>query len=536
MRRSLLNFIGNLSSAPGGYKAGWVHKLICAKLERFAKDIRAGRSPRLMLFMPPRTGKSEIASKMFPAWYLGHNPNHELIACSYAVALPMDFSRKIKEVLQSKTYEHVFPRARLDRNAKAAEGWKTTEGGAYVAAGVSGPITGKGAHCLIIDDPVKDAEEADSETVRQKTWDWYGSTARTRLAPGGGILLIMTRWHDDDLAGKLLRVEQELRKEIEEEVESASTEQERDEAMERYKTLENWEVVDLKALAESDEWWDKRGGGIVYEPPSTKRAQKSRVLLRKKGEALHPDRFDRVSLLKIRNTLQPRHWSALYQQNPTPDEGSHFTRDMLRFVPNVPSYEDMTVLVAWDLAIGQRQSNDFTVGAVGGLSYTGDLFLLEVIRGRMTSQDIAETVVDVGWRYSASVTGIERGQLELAVRPLIDAEMKRKKHFITLTEGREALVPITDKVTRSRPLQGLMQQGKVHLPQDQMWTETVVGELLRFPHGVYDDCVDALSWLARLATRTMPPRNPVEELRKRKPPSWKDKLRNMQGRKNWRAA
>ena len=191
-RRSLLPFVQRLNER---YLAGWVHKDICRRLEKFSDDVAKGLSPRLMLLMPPRSGKSELCSRAFPSWHLGRNPRHEIIACSYNVSLAMTFSKKVKEVLQDPVFHPVFD-IRLDPNNQSAEEWaldrsaNRTHAGGYVAAGVGGGITGKGAHLLIIDDPLKNAEEADSADTREKLWDWYGSTAYTRLAPGGGVLVV----------------------------------------------------------------------------------------------------------------------------------------------------------------------------------------------------------------------------------------------------------------------------------------------------------------------------------------------------------
>lgn len=186
-RRRLLPFIQRFNPQ---YKAGWVHKDICRRLERFSRDVAAQKSPRLMLLMPPRHGKSEIASRNFPAWHLGQYPDHEMIACSYNVALAMTFSRKVKDIISDPLYTPVFP-TQLDPNNQGAEAWALQGArGGYVAAGIGGPITGRGAHVLLIDDPVKNAEEADSEDIRNKIWEWYLSTAYSRLAPGGGVLII----------------------------------------------------------------------------------------------------------------------------------------------------------------------------------------------------------------------------------------------------------------------------------------------------------------------------------------------------------
>lgn len=186
-RRKLMPFIQRFNPK---YQAGWVHKDITRRLERFSKEVAEGKSPRLMLLMPPRHGKSEIASRNFPAWHMGQYPDHEFIACSYNVSLAMDFSRKVKQIISDPLYKSVFE-TELDPNNQSTETWGLSGSrGGYVAAGIGGAITGKGAHILLIDDPVKNAEEADSADTREKVWEWYLSTAYSRLAPGGGVLII----------------------------------------------------------------------------------------------------------------------------------------------------------------------------------------------------------------------------------------------------------------------------------------------------------------------------------------------------------
>ena len=209
-----------------------MHEDICRRLERFSQQVEDGLSPRLMLLMPPRHGKSELASRMFPSWHLGRFPDHEFIACSYNVSLAMSFSRKVKEVMSDPVYQGIFE-TRLHPDFQAAEEWAISgHRGGYVAAGVGGGITGKGAHVLTIDDPIKNAEEAASADLREKLWEWYTSTAYTRLAPGGGVLIIQTWWHDDDLAG---RVQQAMNDDPE---------------------ADQFEVVKYPAIAEADEWLD----------------------------------------------------------------------------------------------------------------------------------------------------------------------------------------------------------------------------------------------------------------------------------------
>lgn len=502
-RRRLLHFVKRFKP---DYDAGWVHHDICRRLEKFVRDVEAGKSPRLMLFMPPRHGKSLLASDFFPSWALGGHPHFEIIASSYAVSLPIEFSRNIRSRLEDKSYHAVFPQgARLRADSKSAEAWRTRQGGGYVAAGVGGGITGKGAHILIVDDPIKDAQEADSETVRSGVWNWWGSTAYTRLAPGGGVLVIQTRWHDDDLSGRLVQQMQDAIKE------GAPADE-----------IDDWEIVQYPAIAEDDEWLLPDGSIYRGHLVSTEIAHR----LRRKGAALHPARFDKKRLMRIKRGLQPRHWSALYQQNPMPDEGEHFTKDMLRYTASVPPLKYMKLFAAADLAIGLKQQNDYSVIAIGGLDWQDQIYVVDIIRFKGDTFKIVEALIAAQKKYDLEMVGIEKGQLELAIKPVLEKRMRETRTYLNLAEGDMALVPITDKLTRARPLQGRMQQGMVYLLNTQPWLEATVHELLRFPGGVNDDIVDALAWLVRLIMKQTPPAPPGAD-RKRK--SWRDNLNSLMG-------
>ena len=188
-RRRLLPFVQRFRPK---YVAGWVHEDVCRRLERFVRDVEAGKEPRLLMMMPPRAGKSELGSRNFPAWALGQHPDWEIIAASHTGSLTMSLSRYIRDLLRDPAYQAVFPAARLDPSSQSVENWNLTGGGGYLAAGVGTGITGRGAHILLLDDLVKDIEAADSPTIKENTWEWYISTAYSRLAPGGGVLGIMT--------------------------------------------------------------------------------------------------------------------------------------------------------------------------------------------------------------------------------------------------------------------------------------------------------------------------------------------------------
>jgi predicted phage terminase large subunit-like protein len=463
-RKRLLPFVEKFNP---DYNAGWVHKDVCKRLEQFSRDVVDQKSPRLMLFMPPRHGKSTLASVSFPAWHLGRNPEHEFISCSYSGSLAMGFSRKVRQVLREPTYKAVF-KTRLDPDSQSAEAWLTTGGGGFVAAGVGGGITGKGAHVLVIDDPVKNREDAESQNNRDANWDWYTSTAYTRLAPGGGVLVILTRWHDDDLAGRLLK----------------SALQGGDE----------WEVVRYPAIAEEDEEF------------------------RKAGEALHPERYSVEALRRIEKAVGPRDWSALYQQNPVADDGQYFTRGMVNYYDPEDIDEDaMRYYCAWDLAIGKNDRNDYSVGIVVGINDRDDMFVMDVVRGRFDGFELVERILDLYEQWKPSIIGIEKGHIEMALGPFLEKRVRERglfeAYFKDLKTGRR------DKEARARAIQGRMQQGKVYFPRDAAFSGPLIAELLRFPNGTHDDQVDALSWIGLMMTEFSTYQAPVVHI-----PSWRDKL------------
>jgi len=463
-RKRLLPFVERFNPE---YNAGWVHKDICKRLEKFSKEVADKKSPRLMLSMPPRHGKSTLASIAFPAWHLGRNPQHEVISCSYSGGLAMVFSRKVRGLLREPGYKMAFP-TRLDPESQSAEAWLTTTGGGFVAAGVGGGITGKGAHVLVIDDPVKNREDAESQNNRDSTWDWYTSTAYTRLAPGGGVLVILTRWHDDDLAGRLLRAEND--------------------------GGDQWEVVRYPALADEEEKF------------------------REIGEALHPERYNLDSLSRIRKAVGPRDWSALYQQNPVADDGEYFTRKMINYYESDDiNQEQMRYYVAWDLAIGQRDRNDYSVGICIGVDEHDRLYIMDLIRGRYDGFELVEKILDFYEQWKPSIIGIEKGHIEMALGPFLEKRVRERglyeAYFKDLKTGRR------DKEARARAIQGRMQQGMVFFPKDAIFTGPLVAELLRFPNGIHDDQVDALAWLGLMMTEFATYKAPVI-----KEPSWRDRL------------
>jgi predicted phage terminase large subunit-like protein len=400
----------------------------------------------------------------------------------YNTELPIYFSRRCRDLVRSPEYRAIFPHTVLDEESKAVDHWRVTQGGSYRAVGVSAGQTGLGAHCLIIDDPIKNIEEADSSLIRDKLWDWYQSTAYTRLAPGGGVLVIQTRWHYDDLAGRLLAPD----------------------AHDKFK------VVRYPALAEEYEYWTHTRELVTSTVPLQ---DPTLTLLRQPGDPLHPERYDKPQLEAIRATLQPRLWASLYQQRPSPEEGAIFTREMFKYCPSdTPTLSPTTpyrVLVTVDFAIGQKQQNDFSVISV--LYQTLDdedlLYVADIKRFKAASLDIIEAILATLRHYRAQsqrryvLLGVEDGQIWRSIKPLFQKRQREERLYVPLQE----LKPLTDKVARARPLQGRMQQGRVIFPHSAPWLAEAQSELLTFPAGVHDDIVDALAWGAHLALLSSSP-------------------------------
>jgi predicted phage terminase large subunit-like protein len=787
------------------------------------------KSPRLMLLVPPRHGKSTLASISFPAWHLGHNPIHEIVNVGYNLDLPMTFSKKVRQTFRDPLYGAIFSDAQLNPESQGAEAWNLTRGGGFTAVGVGGGLTGKGAHILTVDDPIKNIEDADNVNVRAALWDWYQSTAYTRLAPGGGVLIIeclvgdtlvtmadgsrrrldeispgdyvlswsngeqvparvsaVTPQGEDNIfclrtgnntvygnarhpflsaSGKWVRMV-DVKKgdyliasgaEVQHTghrlspqrawllgfmfgdgwvVERARTSMDRSGTMKyptkAYQTcfargvyedinervltvmeaefgvrmnpnggkkfvsenaalgrwfldhglrggahgkrvpawvfaepievrkafiggfceadghvtkkgrmtigLCNYEFVsDIRALARSagyrpsnisvytklqqapgsptpvlannvnvqwqlapqpepfyevtvrgvtpagraqvydlsiegthnfiadglvthNTWWndDDLAGRLQQLARSDPQADQFEIvrypaiaeeyeyrdrqsliitrvpaagvlhpadttheLLRSPGECLHHDRYPIEALKRIKANMAPRIWSALYQQNPVPDEGMYFKQENFRYQRVQPEPYNKFVYTAWDFAIGEKQQNDWTVGATILQDESDSLHVLDINRFKGDSFAIVEAILDTAEPFLKHhnftyLLGFEDGQIFRSIEPLLKKRMTERR----LYPSYEVLKPLSDKIARARALQGRMQQGRVIFPESSSWLETARQELLRFPAGAHDDIVDALAWAVNLCIGKAPPR--VKEAKKVK--TWRDRL------------
>lgn len=501
-RRRLLPFIQRFRPK---YDAGWVHEDICRRMERFVQAVAKGEEPRLLLMCPPRMGKSEIASRHLPAWVLGQHPDWEIIAASHTSSLTLSFSRYIRDLLRDPAYQTVFPNGRLDPSSQSIENWNTTSGGGYLAAGVGTGITGRGAHILLLDDLCKDLEAADSPTISDNTWEWYGSTAYTRLAPGGGVLGVMTWWSENDWAGRIQKV-----------MESGEG--------------DRFEIVRYPAINEDGDEY------ILEHLPAEPIRQFSKDeivpegarLTRKHNTAVHPARYTTEAMLRIKRNLiatgQKRVWQALYQQNPTPDDGLFFTKEMFRYAPALPSQHRCRVYQSWDFAISSTNESDYTVGTTLYQDEHDNLFVADVRRFRSSdSIYIIDTILDYAAEWKATLLGFEDGQIWKAMQSQFDKRCSERKHYPSY----EILKPLTDKMVRAHPLRGRMQAGKIWFLDKAPWLTELINEMTRFPAGKHDDQIDSLAWNVRLTLGRHAPK-PLTPPKKIK--SWKDALKGARSR------
>ena len=493
-RRKILPFIQRFRPK---YTAGWVHKDICRRVERFVEQVEQGLSPRLLLLCPPRTGKSEIGSRHVAPWALGKHPEWEIIATSNSASLSLSFSRYIRDLMRDPGYQTVFPETKLDPSSQSVENWNLTRGGGYMAAGVGTGIVGRGAHCLLVDDIVRDMESADSPTIRENIWEWYMSVAYTRLAPGGGVLGILTWWNEDDWAGRIIQ------------------------AME-HGDGDKFEVVKYPAINDHGDEYILPDDSIAQFPPGSPPPPPGSRLTRPMGTAIHPERYTTEMMLRIKKNLiaggQKRVWDALYQQNPTPDDGNYFTKDMFRYYGTAPARNELYVYQAWDFAISEGKDSDYTVGTCIGVDHRDNVYVLDVKRFRSGDGGyIIDSILDFAQEHNADCIGFEDGQIWKAIEFQFQKRCEERRYY----PSHELLKPLTDKMVRASPLRGRMQLGKVYFDKNAPWFDPVYREMIVFPAGKHDDCVDSLAWATRLTLTRAAPRA-IETRPKMK--SWKDTL------------
>lgn len=431
------------------YQENWHHTLIIDRLQRLLHE----KDQRVMISLGPRHGKSELVSRQFPCYFLGKNPSAEIIAASYSSGLATMFSRDVQRIMESDQYQEIFPDTIMagTERAKALESFnarskRTTDyfeivggKGKFTSVGVGGAITGKGGDLLLLDDPVKNSEEADSEVYRNKIWDWYNTTFYTRAEKGANILLIMTRWHVDDLAGRLL-----------EEMANGG---------------DQWEVIELPAI--------NLEGSNDYDP-------------REIGEALWPDKYPLERLEIIRKQLGERNWSSLYQSSPIVVGGNIIREEWFQFYTQLPfditNWRSCHMITSWDLTFKQT-GKSYVVGVVIA-KHQEDFYLIDIYRGKPDFPETARQIQKMARKYPKS-------------RAVLIEDKANGPGIISLLKGKvRGLTPVTPEVSKDERLHSIahiFEGGNFYMPANHPLTQTVINECISFPQGMYDDCVDAIS-------------------------------------------
>jgi len=457
-RKSLLDF--TLYTKPD-YEVSWHHKVLCDALDRLV----SGDIKRLMVSMPPRHGKSELVSRRLPAYILGRNPDANVIACSYSADLASAMNRDVQRIIDAPEYSNLFPETKLSGSniRTTAQGGTSLRNsdvfevvghrGGYRSAGVGGGITGMGADFGIIDDPVKNHQEAQSPTYRAGVWEWYTTTLYTRLDEADSrILCTMTRWHEDDLAGRLI------------------------EAMKK-EDGEQWEIISFPAVAE-----ETRGLGDPREV----------------GDALWPEKFPAGRLATIQTTIGPYPWGALYQQHPEPDGGGLFKRKNFRYfsivngtyVLHAPEGDKIYLASACpifqtaDSAGSMRNRADYTAVGTWATTPESDLLALDMFKERSEGPDLPNIIKSQRAKWDPVTIGIEPKNTGLTLY------QQMKRDGLPVVE----LDADADKFTRALPVAARAAAGCIYHLVGASWLDDYESELVKFPGGAHDDQVDVTAY------------------------------------------
>lgn len=426
------------------------HRLIANYLEA----IERGEINRLIIETPPRHGKTMLVSQYFPAWYLGRHPERQIIAATYSGEKAGDVGREVRNQLIDPLHHEIFPHCQISKDSASVKKFSTTQYGHYFSVGLGGAIVGRGANLFLIDDPIKGRENAESETRRRQMKQWYEGVAYTRLMPEpNAIVIIATRWHDDDLSGWLIREH----------------------------THENWIVLRLPAIADSSD-----------DP-----------LQRNIDDALWPEWFDEKYLLNVKETVGTREWSAQYQQTPILAEGGIINIDWFKkyqivegqiALPdadgNLQFERVKRTIQSWDTAYKDKELNDPSVCTTWKVTKRG-YFLWDVFAKRMEYPKLKKQVGRQHTKHNPNAILIED---KSSGQSLIQEFRNTGMPII-------GIIPVADKTTRMSVESDTIEGGKVYLPESAPWLVDYESEMGMFPYGQFDDQVDStsqfLNWIRR---------------------------------------
>ena len=431
-KESFLPFVHMMWSA---FVGGPHHKIMAEAFEKVAR----GELKRLIINMPPRHTKSEFASYLFPAWFLGQYPDKKIIQTAHTAELAVGFGRKVRNLIQSPDYQKIFKGIPLSADSKAAGRWSTNKGGDYFAIGVGGAVTGKGADVLVIDDPhsEQDAQLGQyNPEVYDKVYEWYTSGPRQRLQPGGAIILVMTRWAKRDLTGQILK------------------------SMENKSGIDDWEVIELPAIMPS-------------------------------GKALWGEFWKLEELESLKAELPVAKWNAQYQQNPTSEEGALIKREWWRLWDSTTPPPCEAIIQSWDTAFLKTERSDYSACTTWGVFYHPDdntgiekthLILLDSFKAKLEFPELKRAAYDKYMEWEPDQMIIEA---KASGAPLV---FELRAMGIPVTE----FTPTrgNDKIARVNAVTDLFSSGTVWYPPTR-WADEVIEECASFPSGDHDDLVDS---------------------------------------------
>lgn len=415
------------------------HRLLNSALEK----VEQGLIRKLMVFLPPGSAKSTYSSVHFPPIFLARKAFRAILACSHSADLANSFGRRCRNLVDH--YANVLGYA-LAKDSKAVDNWKTTNGGEYKAAGVGMGIAGFRADLGLIDDPIGSKEDADSQLVRNNIWSWYTFDFKTRLKPGASQVLIQTRWHEDDLAGKLLATE-----------------------------ASEWTVISIPLVA------------IENDP-----------IGRKPGELLWPEWFNAEHLKEAKK--DSRAFNSLQQQNPTPEEGNYFLAKSVQTYEPSQLPKDLRYYAGSDHAVSTKQEADLTCLMVVGVDSLENIYVMpDCIWDKLPTDEVVEHMLDLAKKYRPVSWWAEKGHISSSIGPFLSKRMVERNIYFPLEE----VTSSRDKATRAQSIKARMNQRKVFFPARTNWWDKALHELLSFPVGTHDDFVDALSEIGQGLDRIM---------------------------------
>lgn len=429
------SFLAFVKKVWPGFVEGYHHTVMADAFERVVH----GELKRLIINMAPRHTKSEFASHLFPAWYLGHHPNKYVIQASNTSDLAVDFGRKVRDTINEKAYQDVFPKTAVHADVAAAGKWKTTEKGEYFAVGVGGTLTGRGGNLIIIDDPHSEQQAKQAETkpeIYDSVMEWYTSGPRQRVQPGAAICIIMTRWSKRDLTGRVLKKAAEDG------------------------TIDEWEVIELPAILPS-------------------------------GKPIWPEYWPEKEILAIKDELPIPKWMAQYQQTPTAEEGALVKREWWQRWEHKEPPDCEFIIQSWDTAFEKTQRSDYSACTTWGVFYrehpdTGkmmaNIILLDAVRKRMEFPELKKLALEMYKEWEPEALVVE----------------KRASGAPLIYELRAMGIPVSeftpsrgnDKIARVNAVSDLFASGVVWASEHR-WADEVIEEFAEFPAGEHDDYVDS---------------------------------------------